>query len=284
MISAEPDRELDCIARTISSSVRVAGRAELEVLFDRLLAASDAARIASKTLDLLGHSTARTGQLRLGDWVIDAANPAVTAMFRELAERDGLRRLGIHALRLLGCRTSGTDGGRATICALADLLGIEVHGTDHLLYGVHYDEHGFREIWEFLLTSASALRRATSECTGRLERWPRTLDVGALPAQRLGPSGARWPRRVATAHSSRQILGLIRRDAGAPMPGVATPVCELALESVTPGEYHVAHVLLDSEFIRFYPDGAAAPGVVYPVDDARELRRILDGLPAELTR
>lgn len=61
------------------------------------------------------------------------------------------------------------------------------------------------------------------------------------------------------------------------MPGLlTTPVCELALPSAVPGAYHIAHVLLDGAFLRFYPDGPTAPGVVYPIDDALALRRIID--------
>ncbi len=95
---------------------------------------------------------------------------------------------------------------------------------------------------------------------------------------------APWPRRLATAAAARLILQLIRRDAGAQMPGLAaSPSLELALPSATPGAFHLAHVLLDGAFLRFYPDGSDAPGVVYPVDDASELRRIMDGLPAPPT-
>lgn len=283
MVSAEVDHELDSLARTITSSVRIDGRAELDELLGHLLAASDAAAsIAPKTLDLIGHSTAGSALLRLGDWAIDAASSTVTAFFRELADHDVLPRLGVHAVRLLACRTTEAAEGRATVCTLANILGVEVFGTSHLLYDVHYDGHGFRQAWEFLLVGSSDLRRATSEpaVVPDAERWPRTLDIDALPASALAPRTTRWPTRVATAGAARQILQLIRRDAGARMPGLlATPLCELALPSVTAGAYHRAHVLLDGAFMRFFPDGAAAPGVVYPVDEAHALLRIVDELP-----
>lgn len=282
VISAEPDHELDRIAGRITASVRVGGRAELDALFGRLLAARNGAEaIAPKTLDLLGHATARTSLLRLGDWVIDAQSPAVAAWARALAADDVLPRLGIHAVRLLGCQTAGTEAARATLCALSDLLGIEVHGSNHLLYEVHYDEHGFRDIWAFMLVGASALRRAARERAQvpEAERGVRTLVLDALPADPLGPSATAWPRRVATAGAAREILPLIRRDAGAPMPGLrAPPLCELALPAAAPGAYHLVDVLFDGAFVRCYPDGAAEPGVVYPVDDAPRLRRILDEL------
>lgn len=289
VVSAEPDHELERIAERITSSARIGGPAELEGWFGRLLAASDGAKtIAPKTLDLLGHSTARTSLLRLGDWIIDAASPAVASVFRALADHRVLPQLGIHAVRLLGCKTAETGPGRATICALADILGVEVYGTNHLLHEAHYDEHGFRDIWRFLLVGASDLRRTATALTARpeAERGPRTLDLDALPAHPLGPRPARWPRRVATPSAAREILQLLRRDAGAPMPGLlATPSCELALPSAKPGAYHVADVLFEGAFIRFYPDGVAAPRIAYPVDDAHALRRILEDLaPADVTR
>jgi hypothetical protein len=279
VISAEADHELDGIAQKIASSVRIDGRGELEGLFGRLLAVRDGVKtIAQKTLDLIGHSTAGSSLLVLGSWVIDAANPTVKAFFRELADHDVLPRLGIHAVRLLACRTISTGPAAATVCALADILGVEVFGTHHLLYNVHYDDHGFRSAWEFLLEGSSDVRRATHEpvVVPQADRWPRTLDIDALPVAPLAPRVARWPVRVATAGAARRILQLIRRDAGAHMPGLlATPTCELALASATPGAYHLVHVLLDDAFMRFYPDGIGAPGVVYPVEEPHALRRII---------
>jgi hypothetical protein len=210
----------------------------------------------------------------------------VTAFFRELVDHDVFLRLGIHAMRLLGCKTADTGKGRSTICRLADILGVEVYGTNHLLYDAHYDEHGFRDIWTFLLVGSSDLRSTAREPTVMPpgERWPRTLDIDALPLAPLAPRTAHWPIRVATASAARQVLQLIRRDAGAQMPGLlALPMCELALPSATPGAYHVVHVLLGGEFVRFYPDGAASPGVVYPIDDAYSLRRIVDELTTAAT-
>jgi len=281
VISAEPDHELDRIARRIAPAVRIGGRAELEGLFERLLAAGDGAgTIAPKTLDVLGHSTAGASLVRLGDWILDGDDPAVLAWARSLAERRVLPRLGIHAVRLLACQTAGTARGCATICALSDALGVEVHGTTHLLHEAHYDAAGFRDTWAFLLVSARELRRDALWPTviPDAARGPRTLDLGALPAHPLGPSVGTWPRHVATASTAHRILQLVRRDAGAPMPALVAPSYELALPAARPGEYHIAHVLFGGGFIRFFPDGAAGPGVVYPVDDAPALRRIVDAL------
>lgn len=288
-ISAVHDSELDRIARTIRSSLRVRGPADLEALLGRLLGAADGSTASEpRTLDLIGHSTSSTSLLQLGDWVIDADSSGVTAFFRGLARHGVLPRLGIRAVRLLACHTASTARGCATLCALADILGLEVLGTNHLLYDLHYDEHGFRDIWAFMLVSSSDLRHQARESTAPPEapRGPRLLDIEALPALRPGRSPTEWPRRVATRRAMREILPLIRRDAGAQMPGlIAVPTCELALPSTMRGAYRVMQVLFDGAFVRCFPDGESLPGLVYPVDDAPQLRRIVGELAAlDVTR
>lgn len=156
IVSAEPG--LDGIARTIAPCAQVGSREALGALLDQLLAAGDglARPPAAKTLDLYGHSTV-AGLLRLGDWVVDAADAATAAWWRALAERAVLPRLGVRALRLLACGTTATERGRRTVCALSELLGIEVFGTPHLLYDAHHDATGFRPEWRFLLVSSREL-------------------------------------------------------------------------------------------------------------------------------
>jgi hypothetical protein len=107
--------------------------------------------------------------------------------------------------------------------------------------------------------------------------YPRVLDVDMLPAVALGSSPI--PRRIADISQAGQILQLVRRREGAAMPGLlAAPVFELALPAAELGAYHVAHALLEGEFLRFYPDGMTSPGIVFPVEDAAALRRIAASL------
>jgi len=286
VVSGEPDFDLQQIARIIAHSVTVDGRGLLEALFGRLLAEVErGATITSKTLDLIGHTRTSAQLLTLGDWVIDAAHPTTAAFFRGLAEHEVLPRLGVHALRLLGCSSAATPQARATICKLGDLLGLEVYGATQLLYAGHYDAGGFCERWRFLLVGASDLRQGPLERGATLagDPYPRVLDIDALPAVALGAASGSCPRHIVSGRVARQILQLVRRREGARMPGLLTaPICELAMPSAVPDTYHIAHVLLGGEFLRFYPDGMASDGIVFPVDDTAALRRLPAG--AELIR
>jgi hypothetical protein len=279
VVSGEPDCELQHIAQIITHSVMVDGRLELEVLLGRLLAEVDrSAFIAPKTLDLIGHTRTSASLLALGDWVIDVENPGTAAFFRELADHAVLPRLGVRALRLLGCNSAGTAQARATIGKLGELLGLEVFGASQLLYAAHYGAGGFLDCWSFLLVGTRELG-ADARDTGAApagDPYPRVLDVDALPAVVLGSPAGLFPRCIADAQAARQILQLVRQRDGARMPDLlTTPSCELALPAAAPGGYHIAHVLLDGEFVRLYPDGMATEGIVFPVDDAHALRRVV---------
>lgn len=276
IVSGEPDFDLRQIARIVTHSVTVDGRVELDVLLSRLmLEVERSPQVTPKTLDLIGHTRSSASLLSLGGWTINAADPATIALFRGLADREVLPRLGVHALRLLGCSSAVTLESQATIGTLADLLGIEVYGTNQLLSAAHYDAAGFRDGWSFLLVAASDMRRASAERAGPVgDPHPHVLDLDALPAVVLGPPAC--PRRIASAEAARQILQLVRRREGARMPGLVTaPACELALPAATPGAYHIAHLLLDGAFLQFYPDGMATAGIAFPVADASALRRVV---------
>ena len=281
VITRHADPELARIQELVEPKVLVEGRGDLEELLGHLL--EPGLPPTPKTLDLIGHSTPDKALLALGDWVIDASRSTVTAFFRELADLEVLPRLGVRALRLLGCQTADTKDARTTICKLSELLGVEVLGTQQMLYSAHYDARGFRDESEHLLTSSSELRQDPGEAIASIQtaRYPRHLDIDALPASPLSAHRPPWPRRVASPEAARGILRLVRRTAGAEMPGLlASPSCEIALPSAKPDWYHLMQILLDGDFVRVYPDGPARPGVVYPIDDPRVLWSLLSQLPA----
>lgn len=281
IITRHADAEMSRIHSAIEHKVLVEGRADLEVVFGELLACKGPR--TPKTLDLIGHSTPSGSLLQLGDWIIDASSSTVTAFFRELADYDVLPRLGIHAVRLLGCKTADTAQARSTICTLSEILGLEVYGTTGLIFSAHYTSTGFGSDWKFLLVGASDLRpelRASEQRTSK-PTYDRALDMDSLPAVPLEETKALWPRRVANDRSARNILRLVRRREGSLVPGLlATPSCEIAIPSSESGLYHLAQVVLDGQFVRVYPEGSTNAGVLYPVNHPQMLRTLVEELPA----
>jgi hypothetical protein len=280
VVTGQVDSELGRVRDIVEHKVLVDGRADLEAVLGQLLALAPAQRLTPKTLDLVGHSVAGTSVLQLGDWVIDTARSGVSAFFRELADHDVLPRLGIYAVRLVGCRTAESAQARRTICALSDILGLEVYGTTGLVFANHYNAQGFDDAWKFLFVGSSDLRRSLAESSPvSADSSARALDLDALPAvtiDKLQP----WQTRVSDAYTTRAILRLIRRNDGAQMPGLlAMPRCEVAIPAATPGAYHRIQLVLDGDFVRVYPDGAGKPGVLYPVTDPQLLRILVDKLP-----
>ncbi len=280
MLTRSAANELVKIQNKIDHKLLIEDRSDIEKLLGQLLAAG--APVRPRTLDLIGHSTADHSLLVLGDWVIDASSPTVTAFFREVADHDVLPRLGITAVRLLGCLTANTAAGRRTMCALADILGVEVWGTKDVVYSVHYDRGGFAEERTFCLVSSTELRDDARHASlhVRGEPHPRVLDIDSLPATPLA-ADREWVYRVADHRQARALLRTVRRREGAKLPGLlATPSCEIALPSPDEGRYYCLQLLLDCELVRVYPDGFDAPAVVYPVDDPHALASIVEQLPA----
>lgn len=276
IMTSHPDAEASRLQALLADHVQIDGRSAFEALLGTLLYAK-VGEPAAKTLDLIGHSTP-DGLLRLGDWVIDGESSKVTAFFRNIADLEVLPRLGVTALRLLGCSTAVGPRARGTIEILAGLLGLEVYGTTSPIYNLHYDEQGFAPAWRFLLSAAS-------EAPERVESLPhdarssRTLDIDSLPLVALGPAGE--GRRLAVSlEVARELLALVDRTAGAQMAGLlAIPSARLALPAHVAGHCHVAEVILDGHFLRVYPEGETQPGIVYPVVAPQRLNAMLTRLP-----
>ena len=279
VVSAHADAELAAIRQAIPHAIAIEGRGDLELLLGRLL--DERVMPTPKTLDLIGHTTAGKSLLVLGDWMIDATNKSVMSFFRGLADQDVPRRLGIEAVRLLGCTTADTAHGRWTVCALADVLGIEVYGTTGLLLASHYDQAGFLHDARYLLTSASQLRDGTAppRALDRGAHDPHLLDLDSLPGTTL-PARA-WPVRVPDHDEAKALLRLIRRRDGSVLPGLqAAPSCEIAFPSGDGQRYYLMQVLLDGELVRVYPRGRDEHGLVYPVDDPYAFGRLMMQLGA----
>lgn len=277
ILTSHPDAEVSRLQALLGDHLQADGRAALESLLGQLVHAVDDPPPAPKTLDLIGHSTP-DGLLRLGDWVLDGESSTVTAFFRGIADVDVLPRIGVTALRLLGCSTSVSTRARNTMRILAELLGLEIYGTTSPIYSLHYDESGFGHQWRFLLTAASESPKPAEDSPTPVPS-RRTLDIDSLPLVALGAT-REWQRLLVSRDIARDVLELVDRTAGAQMPGLlAIPSAELALPSHRAGHCHLAEVVLDGHFLRVYPDGDSQPGIVYPVLAPQRLLSLLTGLP-----
>ena len=278
LITREADGLLRDIQDVISRPMLVSGRAEVEEVLSRWVLAGDPA--IPRTLDLIGHSTPDRSLLVLGDWVIDGTSSKVLSFFRGLADCELLGRLGVQAVRLLGCETAMSEGGRHTLVALSEILELEVFGTSQVIDAGSYDAGGFRTDREHLLVSATEMRRQSALTLVKRggEPYRRALDIDSLPSSPLGTYPT-CPRRISDLASARRLLALVRRTEGAQMAGPHAPTCEVALPTAKPGWFHRLQLLMEGEFVRVYPDGEDRPGVVFPVSDPKALREILVELP-----
>lgn len=277
IITSHPDAEVSRLQALLGDHLQADGRSALESLLGQLVYSIDDATPAPKTLDLIGHATP-DGLLRIGDWVLDGETTTVSAFFRGIADCEVLPRIGVTALRLLGCSTAVSTRARSTMKILSELLGLEVYGTTSPIYSLHYDEHGFAHQWRFLLSAASEALGASEEPPAPVPS-RRTLDIDSLPLVALGAT-REWQRHVVALDVAREVLELVDRTAGAQMPGLlAIPSAELALPAHRAGHCHVAEVILDGNFLRVYPDGDTQPGIVYPVLAPLRLLALLTSLP-----
>lgn len=280
LIGSHRDAELRLIHDTLARPFVVGDRSDVEALCGALVRELGEHTPEPATLDLIGHSLPGSSLLQLGTWVIDGASGVVTAFFRELADNDILARLGIEAIRLLGCNTAVTGPGRATLGALAEVTGVEVYGTRGLVLASQYGAQGFTDDWSFLLVGSRDLGDAPAPAQPPPgTTTTRTLDIDALPASTLGEHAESWPQLVATRDAATAVLRLVDRHHGATMPGLLSqPVCELLLPSSDASRWHRVQVMLDHRFVRVYADGPSAPGVLYPVVDAHALQALCQSL------
>jgi len=221
------------------------------ILFDdrehfaaRLVELARTLPLVERTLDLVGY-TGTDKLLVFHGRPMDTRIGRVRAYYRGLADQELMPRLGVTSVRLVGCTTAIGDPARRTLAMLSDILGVEVIGTTELVSAENFGPPGF-------LPPTPSL-------------WPqgRLLDLDALPSAPV--DGA----RELSLTQARTLLALVRRDAGLELPGLlALPHDHLALPAGT-GAFHRLELLLDHEYVR-------AGSTVWPVDDPRALRSMLD--------
>ena len=153
---ASPDCAEAFFAGAVPRCVRLHHAASLAELGDVLRGLLDGPA-APTTLDLIGHSTRGHRLLRLGRTPVDMLDPAVVRFFRHLARAELLPRLGIVAVRLLGCETAVTEAGRRTLRMLTYTLDLPVYGTRVPLLKSHSNADGFDPAFVHVLVEAAAL-------------------------------------------------------------------------------------------------------------------------------
>jgi hypothetical protein len=231
---------------------RLAPRLDLAILYDdrddlvaRLAALANGLPRQARTLDLVG-LTGLDHILRINDRPLDTSTKRVRAFWRELAGQDTLDQLGVTTVRLVGCTTAVGTRARTTLATLAEITDLDVTGTTELVSFADFTPAGF------------AVPVATAGT--------RFLDPDALRRQDL-----RDGARVLTAAQARDVLAMIDRHAGRALPDLlAVPHGTLALPSPIEGQFHHLELLLDHELVR-------AGDIVFPVDDPRGLRAIVEG-------
>ena len=146
------DSELRAIVAAIDEVLLVDGAPSLLAGLERL---AETRPPRTRTLDLIGHAAGDDRVLRMGELVVDARDPEALATFAAIRDRGLLARLGISAVRLLGCCTAMTAAGRATMAALAELLAVPVLGTTQLVHALHFGEDGLKARYRHLLVDAA---------------------------------------------------------------------------------------------------------------------------------
>jgi hypothetical protein len=110
-----------------------------------------------RTLDLIGHSTRDHQLLRIGDTPLDMTRPAVVNVFETIRTEKLLDRLGVTAVRLLGCSTAVFPTAQRTLRRLAHVLKVPVYGSIKPLHHAHYTADGFNPKFAQVLIESSQL-------------------------------------------------------------------------------------------------------------------------------
>jgi hypothetical protein len=131
--------------------------ASLDDVHAELKAIAASAPQGTRTLDVIGHSTRAHHFLRLGDTAIDMMRPAISRFFENLRDDALLPRIGVIAVRLLGCSTALLPSGQRTIQRLARTLDMPVYGSIKTLMHSHYTPDGFNPKFDHVLVEASQL-------------------------------------------------------------------------------------------------------------------------------
>jgi hypothetical protein len=219
------------------------------------------------TLDLIAH--ARGGELHLCQWLISETEGESTSLKRKV------RRGTIGAVRLLGCLTAATVKGRAAMCHLKKVLGVQVFGTTSLIGARDFDESGFKR--DNYLIECDRLQTGNAISAEIAGTWFADLDlapnVGLLDEQLRAetydealadvlklPAPSRWDVKPAAPQLGALATLLADRDSGLRIaPGLLLlPDAEALFPA--PSENGISRFfrvtfLLGGQLLRVYPVG-----------------------------
>lgn len=109
-------------------------------------------------LDLIGHSRSRDGILKIGELALTSR--VAREQFLLLDDRGILDKLGILAIRLLGCRTASHPRGQRVVRTIRNYTQRNVFATRADLFAVHYDYEGLAWAAEKLLADHDVILNA----------------------------------------------------------------------------------------------------------------------------
>jgi hypothetical protein len=231
------------------------------------------------SLDLIGHSTGKECYLMLGGWTIDDT-PFTGQFFQDV--RQDLQRLGVSAVRLLGCSTAITQAGWAVMERIAGVLGdhVPVWGTLRTISAVDFGPAGY-DGGNLASTAGGPPDRAgpiAPPFPGDARREvPFAIDHLVAEDRATLPE-ARWPRVPVARERAPELVALVEAPFAWSLPGLlAEPLVELLVATDPPARVRRLHVLLGYEVLRVFAPGHESHGLLYRITEPARLERLLAG-------
>jgi hypothetical protein len=147
-------------------------------------------------LDLIGHSRARDGILKLGELALTPR--VIEREFNQIAQRGILQILRVKSIRLLGCRTACTRNSRHSVETMYNCVNISapsrirIYASRADLFAVHYDAQGFRSDAISLLADDDIMIKSQPGDIPPIEDYPPKPPGDPSSVSDDHPSGFAW--------------------------------------------------------------------------------------------
>jgi hypothetical protein len=242
----------------------------------KLLAALERSDPEVDYLDLIGHSNGNN-LLELGNWVV-GKNPTELEAFCKEAQPH-LKRLGIRAVRLVGCDTAEGVVAKAVLNGLEQGLKIAVYGTGSLIDAEHFSyrmciSENFKPASQVSgVVGASPPSRSAQIAFRRLRS---AMDPGVFDVTSADPRPPKVGDYILSpADFARLRAQFKHRDAGAwRMPGLLRkPSFVLIAPDVNGQPRYPVEVFFDGELVRLSRD--LEPDLYYVPRDLPKFQRLI---------